>query len=122
MDKPYQLTFPMYALLFKDGTGTILFRRGPDILLPLFTEDTNVQTYAAKSQLGECVAAVLPTPDDVITFLRNPPSRGHHPVTTITLDPLDNQPRQHLAWTLESFLALLNMHSREWPESGGREP
>jgi hypothetical protein len=124
MEKPYQLTFPMFGLLLKDGTGTILLRRGQDLIIPLFTEDTNVLTYASKGQLGECIACELPAPDDVAAFIRNPPRRtaGALPVNAIILDPVDNEARQLLHWTVESFLHLLNLHSGESSDNGARQP
>ena len=111
MTVPYVLTFPMYALLLKDGSGTIFLRHGTDLLLPLFTEDTNVLAYAAKTQLGDCIAAEMASAADVAAFVQNPPSRGGKgQVSIIVLDPIDNQPRSLVSWTLPDFLALLAMH------------
>jgi hypothetical protein len=111
-EKPFELTFPMYGLLLKDLTGTVFLRHAQDLLLPLFTEDTNVLTYATKSHIGDCAAVELPTPRDVESFVSSPPSRaGKMQVTTIILDPIDNQPRDLLSWNLADFLYLLSLHA-----------
>ena len=123
-EKPFELTFPMYALLHKDGTGTIMLKHDQDIWLPLFTEDTNVLTYAERSGLGECLACELATPTAVDQFVRQPPSRNSNPneVTTIIIDPIDNQPRVVTLFPFVDFVALLAMHQDNADEDDVLQP
>jgi hypothetical protein len=107
-DERFVLTFPMYTLLFKDGTGTILLRHGSDIWLPLFTDSDAVQTYLERSEIKECIVQELPTPASLGMFLRNPPSRsGRSDVGWVVIDPVDPSPRTVTLFTVQQLLASL---------------
>lgn len=94
MEEQFVLTFPVYVLLLKDGTGTILLRYGTDIWLPLFTDRDAVQTYLERSEIEECFVQELQTPPDLAAFLRNPPGRsGTSEVSWVVIDPIDPGPR-----------------------------
>jgi len=108
MDDSFLLTFPMYALLLKDGTGTIFFRHGENILLPLFTDKDAVQTFLERSEIQECLVQELQTAANLGAFLRNPPSRsGNNDVCHVIFDPLDPGPREVNAFTFNQVLASL---------------
>ncbi len=101
----------MFALLLKDRTGTVFLRHGQDLLLPLFTEDTNVLTYATKTNLSEFAVEKLELAADVGEFISSPPNRGgSNPDFIIVLDPMDNSPHGLISWSRMDFLALLAMY------------
>jgi hypothetical protein len=108
MEEQFVLTFPMYALLLKDGTGTILLRHGTDIWLPLFTDRDAVQTYLERSEIKECLVLELRTTADLRAFLHNPPSRsGTNAVGWVIIDPIDTSPRTVTLLTVHQILASL---------------
>jgi hypothetical protein len=118
MEEQFILTFPVYALLLKDGTGTILLRHGTDdIWLPLFTDRDAVQTYLERSEIKECLVRELRTTADLGDFLRNPPSRSRtNNVGWVIIDPIDNSQRAVTLLTVHQILGSL-------PQSGaGRAP
>jgi hypothetical protein len=107
-EEQFILTFPMYTLLLKDGTGTILLRHGQDIWLPLFTDSDAIRTYLERSKIKESVIQELATPASLGAFLRNPPSRsGRKDVVWVVIDPLDPGPRTVTLFTVQQLLASL---------------
>ena len=107
-DDQFVLTFPMYALLLKDGTGTILLRTGADIWLPLFTDSDAVQTYLERSEIKECIIQELSTPASLGAFLRDRPSRaGRNDVGWVVIDPIDPSPRTVTLFTVQQLLDSL---------------
>jgi hypothetical protein len=108
-EEPFVLTFPMYSLLLKDGTGTVFLRSGHHTFLPLFTDSDNVLSYGVRTGHPDCIVHELPDAESVNRFVVNPPSRSPTPceVTHIVIDPYDNQPRVLTVFTRASFLALL---------------
>lgn len=108
MEEQFLLTFPVYALLFKDGTGTILLRHGTEIWLPLFTDHDAVQTYLERSQIDECLVREIRTTAELGVFLRNPPCRsGTYKVGWVIIDPIDPGPRIVTLLTVNQILASL---------------
>ena len=108
MDEQFVLTFPTYALLLKDGTGTVFLQNGEDIWLPLFTDDDAVRTYLERSEIKECIVLELSTPTLLGSFLRNPPSRsGLSDVRWVIIDPVESGQRNVTLFTLQQLLASL---------------
>lgn len=107
-DEPFILTFPVYALLLKDGTGTIFLRHGTDLWLPLFTDSDAVKTYLERSDIKECIIQELSTPASLGSFLRNPPSRsGRNSIGKVIIDPIDPGPRTVTLFTVQQLLASI---------------
>jgi len=108
MEEQFVLTFPIYALLFKDGTGTVFLRHNTDIWLPLFTDSGAVQTYLERSEINECIVQELSTTASLGAFLRNPPSRsGRNDVGLVVIDPIDPGPRTATLFTMQQLLVSL---------------
>jgi len=99
------LTFPMYALLFKDGTGTILLRDGQNMFIPLFTDSDSAQTYLERSEIKECLVQVLADAKALAAFLKNPPSRtGKNSVERVLIDPLHPEPHRITMFPIKQIL------------------
>jgi len=108
MEGQFILTFPMFALLLKDGTGTIMLRHGPDIWLPLFTDRDSALTYLERSEIRECLVQELPNPADLSAFLRNPPSRaGNNKVEYVVMDPIGPELKTVTVFKVDQLLASL---------------
>jgi hypothetical protein len=108
MEEQFVLKLPVYALLLKDGTGTVFLRHGTNVWLPLFSDRDAVQTYLERSEIEECLVQELRSPADLAVFLRNPPSRsGTNKIGTVIIDPIDPGPRTVTLLTVDQILASL---------------
>jgi hypothetical protein len=109
MEEQFILTFPMYSLLLKDGTGIMYLRHDKEIWLPLFTDQAAVETYLERSDIKESIVQELPSPASLGAFLRNPPSRsGRNDVTWVVIDPVDPGPRTVTLLTVQQLLVSLS--------------
>jgi hypothetical protein len=108
VDDEFLLMFPVFALLFKDGTGIILLDDGVEKFLPLFTDSDGVQTYLERSGIEECAVMSISSPAALSAFLQNPPSRGGKlDVERVMIDPIDSSPRTVTVFPIRQILASL---------------
>jgi hypothetical protein len=91
----FVITFPVYVLLLKDGSGAIMHRnmKNGAIYLVVFTDADAAQSFLERSEIKECLVQKLPTRKELAEFLRQPPSRtgGPTPFNGVLFDPLQSK-------------------------------
>ena len=68
------IPLPLFGCLFPDGSGTVFFRDGDVLFLPLFTSLENLLLYKQRIQM-DCLPCVLHTVHSFLAFIESPPSR-----------------------------------------------
>jgi hypothetical protein len=108
MDDPFLMTFPVYSLLLKDGSGVVMLQGGPNRWLPLFTDRDSLHTYLERSGIGEVAVVDILTAKELIAFLENRPSRSGKPdCRTAIIDPITNQPGTRTLLAFDGIIASL---------------
>src|SRR5262249_34544130 len=74
MDQRFTFNFPVYAFLLADGSGTLYFRAGEELFLPLFTDWKVVESYLKGSAIDGVSVIKLANATALRDFLENPPT------------------------------------------------
>ena len=108
MEVDFLLTYPLYALALKDGTGTISLEAGARRFLPLFTDVDAVESYLDEAAIEDCDIEVLETAPLLRDFLANlaTPADGIG-IEWVVLDPLADGSGVFTLVTLEQILRTL---------------
>lgn len=71
-----KLTPPLFAVLLRDATGSLLLRGAERIWLPLFTNGSKAREFLSTPGLSECLIYRVDNIEHLSTYLENPPSRS----------------------------------------------
>ena len=74
MDQRFTFNFPVYGFLLADGSGTMYFRAGEELFLPLFTDWKVVESYLKRSTIDGVSVIKLSDAAALRDFLENPPT------------------------------------------------
>jgi hypothetical protein len=110
MPESFVFTFPVYSMLVPDGSGVLYLGSGQLGLsfLPLFTDLDGVRTYLERSPTFEAMIIELKTKQDLLQFLKSPPTRlEKSKAEIIIIDPIQAEIARLNLWRIEHIITSL---------------